>query len=191
LNKRRFVLLDRDGTVIVERHYLSDPEDVELLPGVVDGLKKFRALGFGILIVTNQSAVGRGYIDETRLAEIHARMNKLLENEGGSIDGIYYCPHHPDSQCDCRKPQNGLPLLAAKEHNFQPEESIVIGDKECDIELGHNINALTFLVLTGYGKKTAQNEEVKADFVVADLIEAANIIENQLKLSNGRMETVK
>jgi D-glycero-D-manno-heptose 1,7-bisphosphate phosphatase len=187
----RFVLLDRDGTIIVERHYLSSPEDVELLPGAAKGLRILKGLGLGIVVITNQSAIGRGYIDEARLAEIHLRMKILLESEGVILDGIYYCPHHPDVKCICRKPETGMPSLAAKEFDFKPEESFVIGDKECDIKLGQRIGAKTFLVLTGYGKKTALNDKVRADYIVADLDEAATAIQRQLKLPYEMLETEK
>ncbi len=176
MTKRRFVLLDRDGTIIVERHYLSDPEQVELLPGVISGLNKLHRLGLGLLVVTNQSAVGRGLINQAKLDEIHARMNKLLNDEDVALDGIYICPHHPDMHCNCRKPKTGLPELAAKDFDFNLNESFVIGDKECDIELGHNIGAETILVRTGYGHKTAMNTNTKAGYVVNNLDEAAQLI---------------
>lgn len=189
MTKQRFVLLDRDGTIIVERHYLSDPEQVELLPGVVSGLKKLHRLGLGLLVVSNQSAVGRGLIDQARLDEIHARMNKLLEDEGVVLDGIYICPHHPDNHCNCRKPNTGLPELAAKDFNFNLNESFVIGDKECDIELGHNMGAETFLVLTGYGRRTAMNDSIKAGYVVNNLDEAAHLIATLIGMNNKMQVT--
>src|SRR5271166_4576848 len=104
----RFVALDRDGTIIVERQYLSDPEAVELLPGAAAGLRTMRNLGLGLVVVTNQSAVGRGYFDLARLDEIHGRLRELLAGEDVTIDGIYVCPHTPEDGCRCRKP---LPIL--------------------------------------------------------------------------------
>jgi D-glycero-D-manno-heptose 1,7-bisphosphate phosphatase len=181
LKQRRFVLLDRDGTIIVERHYLSDPDGVEILPGASKGMKKFQNLGLGQLVITNQSAVGRGYLDEARLSEIHAKMIELLAQDGAAIDGIFYCPHLPEEGCDCRKPLTGMLKSAASEFDFKPEECFVIGDKDCDIELGRNLGATTFLVLTGYGKKTNVESTIKPDYVVADLDEAADTIENLLQ----------
>src|ERR1035437_229376 len=99
--KRRFVILDRDGTLIYERRYLSDPYQVELLPGIGNSLRKLRELGMGLIVVTNQSAVGRKYITSTRLDEIHARLKDLLLIENITLDGIYVCPHVPEDLCAC------------------------------------------------------------------------------------------
>lgn len=181
MNPRRFVLLDRDGTVIVERHYLSDPAGVELLPGAARGLRRMQELGLGLVVITNQSAIGRGYFDEARLDQIHARLCELLREEQVSLDGIYYCPHRPEDHCQCRKPESALPNRAARELGFNPSESLVIGDKECDIELGQRLGATTVLVLTGYGRETEAKKQVQPDFVVADLEEAASRIERLLQ----------
>ena len=181
MNPRRFVLLDRDGTIVVERHYLSDPAGVELLPGAARGLRRMRELGLGLVVITNQSAIGRGYFNEARLDQIHARLCKLLREEQVSLDGIYYCPHRPEDRCECRKPESALPSRAARELDFNPAESLVIGDKECDIELGKRLGATTFLVLTGYGRETAAHQRVRPDFVVAGLEEAASEIEYLLQ----------
>ncbi len=157
---RRYVLLDRDGTVIVERNYLSDPSQVELIPGAAEGLRSLSRMGLGLLIVTNQSGIGRGYFDDARLAEIHGRMCGMLADEGVVLDGIYVCPHTPEEGCDCRKPRTGLISQAAARHGFEPAEAFVIGDKACDIELGQRIGACTLLVRTGYG---AQYEKAEGD----------------------------
>jgi D-glycero-D-manno-heptose 1,7-bisphosphate phosphatase len=170
---RRFVALDRDGTINVECHYLSSPDQVELLPGAAAGLKALRDLGLGLVVVTNQSAVGRGYFDAARLNEIHDRLRELLRAEGVEIDGIYVCPHQPECACDCRKPLPGLLLQAAQEWGFEPARSLVIGDKPCDIELGQAVGATTILVRTGYGAEHEAAGTVRPDFVAADLIAAA------------------
>jgi len=179
MNKRRFVVLDRDGTIIVERHYLSDPELVELIPGVAAGLRKLRGLGLGLAIVTNQSAIGRGYFDLARLEAIHQRMNDLLAAEQVKIDGIYVCPHTPDDHCQCRKPLPGMLEQASRELHFDPKECFVVGDKPCDVELGQQFGATTFLVRTGHGERFVA-EGATADYVVADLSEAAQVIETIL-----------
>lgn len=180
MKSRRFVLLDRDGTLIVERHYLSDPTGVQLLPGAAKGLRKMRALGLGLVVITNQSAIGRGYLDEARLHKIHARMGELLQKESVFVDGIYYCPHLPDNNCQCRKPNLALPHRAACHLGFNVQDSFVIGDKECDIDMGQGLGATTLLVLTGYGKKTHAAQETRSDYVVADLDHAATLIERLL-----------
>jgi D-glycero-D-manno-heptose 1,7-bisphosphate phosphatase len=168
--ERRFIVLDRDGTIIEEREYLSNPTQVRLIPGVGTTLRELREIGFGLVVITNQSAVGRGFFDEARLAQVHQRLKDLLSREGVQLDGLYVCPHKPDDDCDCRKPKLGLLQKASNDLGFRLEDSIVIGDKACDIEMGHAAGALTFLVRTGYG---AQFEnEVAADFVVDDLAAA-------------------
>jgi D-glycero-D-manno-heptose 1,7-bisphosphate phosphatase len=166
---RRVALLDRDGTVVVERHYLADPEGVELLPRAAEGLRELRRLGFGLVVVTNQSGLSRGYFDRGRLGQIHAQMVQLLAAEDVHLDGIYVCPHLPEDACGCRKPRPGLVLQAAASLGFDPSASIVVGDKLCDIELGAAVGARSFLVRTGYGAQlAAQGEHVSAE-VVDDL----------------------
>jgi histidinol-phosphate phosphatase family protein len=174
---KRFVLLDRDGVLNRERYYLSDPADVELLPGVVPGLRMLRDLGLGLIVVTNQSGVGRGYFDQARLDAIHARLCQLLAEGGVTIDGIYVCPHRPEDACTCRKPAPELGYRAAAEHEFDPRSAFVIGDKSCDINLGKRLDATTILVETGYGAQTAADAAVLPDYLASDLLHAAQIIE--------------
>jgi histidinol-phosphate phosphatase family protein len=174
---KRFALLDRDGTLIVERNYLSHPDQVELLPGAIAGLRQMRQMGLGLVVVTNQSGIGRGFFDHRRLEEIHLRFQQLLAAEGVYLDGIYYCPHTPDDRCACRKPYTGLIQQAAAEFRFHPSDSFVIGDKPCDIELGKRVGAMTLLVRTGYGAEVAATDTVKPDSVVENLAEAAQVIQ--------------
>lgn len=171
---RRFVLIDRDGTVNVEKHYLSDPDQLQLIDGVGAALRRLSQAGFGIAIITNQSGIARGYFNRERLDQIHARLTQMLEAEGVRLDGIYICPHGPDDDCDCRKPLPGMAEQAMAEHGFDPKLSTVIGDKEVDVELGQAIGAATFLVRTGHGEKYAASS--KADHVVADLPAAVDIM---------------
>jgi D-glycero-D-manno-heptose 1,7-bisphosphate phosphatase len=175
------VLLDRDGTVNRERHYLSNPDDLELCPGAAAGLRRLQALGLGVVILTNQSAIGRGYFDPQRLALIHGRLQEMLAAEGIVVDGFYYCPHVPADACACRKPRPGMAVQAAKEHGFSLADSFVIGDKLCDVELAGAIGATSFLVLTGYGKREVSKPACRPDFVVEDLVAAAAIIEQRIR----------
>jgi D-glycero-D-manno-heptose 1,7-bisphosphate phosphatase len=174
---RRFVVLDRDGTVIVERHYLSEPDQVELLNGVGAALRRLRELGLGLVLVTNQSAIGRGFFDRSRLESIHRRLSDLLEAERVRLDGIYFCPHTPDDECACRKPQPGMIETAAVELDFDPRQCFVIGDNDCDVELGRRVGATTILVRTGHGAKVAAEAKAQPDYVVDDLAEGAQMIE--------------
>jgi D-glycero-D-manno-heptose 1,7-bisphosphate phosphatase len=173
---RRYVILDRDGTLIVERHYLSDPAQVELLPGTVKGLQLLAQFGLGLIMVTNQSGIGRGYFSKARLEEVHERVKELLAEHEILLDGIYVCPHVPEDDCPCRKPRAGLVAVAAAELGFDPSAGFVIGDKPCDIELGQAVRARTFLVRTGYGAKHEAEATTQADYVVDNILEAAEII---------------
>ncbi len=181
--RRRFVLLDRDGTIIVERDHLSSPEQVELLPNSAEGLRRLRKLGLGLVVVSNQSAIGRGLFDEARLEAIHRRLRELLKAEDIELDAIYVCPHPPDAGCPCRKPETGLVQQAAREYDFDPGQSFVVGDKECDIEMGRRIGAVTILVQTGYGAEVVARSATKPDYVENDLRASAVRIE---QLLNGK-----
>lgn len=181
MKRRRFVLLDRDGTMIEERHYLSDPAGVQLLPEAARGLRRMTELGLGLVAITNQSAIGRGYFDEARLNQIHDRLYELLREQQVSLDGLHYCPHLPEDHCECRKSEIALAMRAAQELDFDHRDSFVIGDKECDVEMGQRLGATTILVLTGYGHETDAKKRVRPDFVVADLSEAASAIERLLE----------
>ena len=172
---RGLLLLDRDGTVIVEKHYLSRPDQVELLPGVAEGLRQLRELGYALGIVTNQSGVGRGYYSERNVQAVHDRMCALLEAETVHIDGIWHCPHAPMEACACRKPATGMLDAAIAELGYLSSECTVVGDKECDIELGRNAGARSVLVRTGYGRMTEAARHCVPDLVVDDIRELAQL----------------
>lgn len=180
MTQRRFVVLDRDGTINVERQYLSDPSQMELIPRVAGALRQLAEMGLGLVVVTNQSAIGRGFFDEGHLGLIHQRLRELLEAERVYMDGIYVCPHRPENDCSCRKPRPGLLELAARELGFDPQTCFVIGDKACDIELGRGVGATTFLVRTGYGIQVAAENTLTPDYVVDDVWKAAQVIKRLL-----------
>lgn len=184
---KRFVLLDRDGTVIVDKHYLHDPDGVELLPGAVEGLKRMQDMGFGLALLTNQSGVGRGYFTEAFVNACNDRLVELLGEQGVVIDAIYYCPHTPEEQCHCRKPQTGMMIQASGELGFDPFEAYMIGDKEADVMLGKNSGAMAILVRTGKGAQEEATCGHKADHVVDDLRGAADVIEALRKKQDGQI----
>ncbi|MEO8696154.1 MAG: HAD family hydrolase, partial [Acidimicrobiales bacterium] len=175
------VVLDRDGTLNVEVHYLSHPDQVELLPGVVEGLQALRAAGCRLVVVTNQSAIGRGYFDEACLQTIHDRLQALLGEHGVTLDAIYHCPHIPEDGCQCRKPGTLLVEQAAAALDFDPTHVFVVGDKPCDIDLGRGLGATTLLVRTGYGSAHERSGDTSADFVVDDLRDASRVIIGRLR----------
>lgn len=178
---KRFVLLDRDGTIMADRHYLSDPAGVELLPGVAEGLRALRRLGLGLLLVSNQSGLGRGYFSEEDLWAVHQRLRQLLAAEGLHLDGAYYCPHAPEEYCACRKPAPGLVEQAAAAHGFDPGQCFVIGDKRADLELGRAVGAVSILVRTGQGRQQELLPGPAPQHVADDLQEAARIIARLLE----------
>lgn len=180
MDQARCVLLDRDGTIIQECHYLTDPNQIEFIPGAIRGLRRLRELGLRLVLLTNQSAVGRGYLNRSGLDKIHERLRLLLQAEGVRLDGIYFCPHTADDDCSCRKPRPGLVEQASKEMLFNPKNCFVIGDKACDIEMGRNIGATTLLVRSGYGAQVAIDGTASPEYIVNDLWGATLVIERLL-----------
>jgi histidinol-phosphate phosphatase family protein len=180
---RRFAVLDRDGTVIEERHYLSDPNQVELTNNAARGLRRLTEMDLGLVVITNQSGIGRGYFDQESLDSVNQRVCDLLEAEGIQLSGIYSCPHVPQDDCYCRKPRTGLLEKAAAELHFDPSTCFVIGDKASDIELGKRVGATTFLVTTGYGAQVAQDTTAAPDYTSGSLDEVAGLIQGILEPS--------
>jgi D-glycero-D-manno-heptose 1,7-bisphosphate phosphatase len=173
---RRFALVDRDGTISEEVDHLDDPEELELIPGSAAALRRLRALGLGLVVVTNQAQIGRGLLTEDRLTEIHERLTAMLAAEGAEVDAILHCPHAPEDGCECRKPGIGMARAAAARFDFDTREAFVVGDHASDMAMGRAIGAATFLVLTGHGTEEAANARDDADHVVADLAAAVDII---------------
>ncbi|HEY5312727.1 MAG TPA: HAD-IIIA family hydrolase [Pirellulales bacterium] len=173
---RRYVLLDRDGTINVDCDYLCDPHRLELIPEAAGGLRRLAGLGLGLVVITNQSGVARGLIRPEQLEAVHTRLGEMLDNEGIALDGIYACPHGPADGCGCRKPLTGLVEQAARELKFDPRQAFMVGDKASDIELGRRVGAITLLVRTGYGTETERAGLARADYVVDDLAQAAEAI---------------
>lgn len=173
---KRYVLLDRDGTIIFDKHYLHDPDGVELLPGAAEGLKHMMDKGFGLVVLTNQSGVGRGYFDEASVHACNSRLSSLLADHHVVIEGYYYCPHTPEDSCDCRKPAPGLAQQAVADLGFDPAEAYMIGDKAADMGIGKAIGAQTILVRTGKGSEQERKGCAQADVIVDDLKEAATVL---------------
>ena len=168
--------MDRDGTLIVEKNYLSDAGGAELLPHAAEALRRLRDANFGIAIITNQSGIARGYLDAGRLDAIHDRVRDLLAAEGASVDAVYVCPHHPDDGWACRKPGTALIEEAARDHDIDLQRSFIIGDNESDIACGKNSRLTSILVRTGYGATLEPTVGPVADFVADDLAEAVDWI---------------
>jgi len=155
----RAIFMDRDGTLCEEVGYVNHPERCWLLTRSAEAIRKVNESGFRAVVVTNQAGVARGYFEETMIGLVHERLRRLLAARGARLDGIYYCPHHPDvgeppyrQDCNCRKPRPGLLLSAAKDLGLDLPRCYVIGDTTKDIEMASRVNATGVLVLTGYGR---------------------------------------
>ena len=184
MKKRPGVFLDRDGTINEDFGYVVDPRRLVLLPKAAEGIKLLGEFGVPIVVVSNQSAVGRGYCTEEDVEEVNGALASLLEERGAKVDAFYYCPHHPEARipayrvaCPFRKPEPGMVLRAASEHGIDPRKSYVVGDMHSDVELGRRVKARTVLVLTGHGEETLEmvkrKEAPRPSFVAKDLVEAA------------------
>ncbi|HEY1187157.1 MAG TPA: HAD family hydrolase [Gemmata sp.] len=155
---REAVFLDRDGTLIEEVNYLSHPDQVRLIPGAAEAVRRLNDLGVLVVVVTNQSGVARGYFPESRVVEVHERLIALLAERGAVVDAFYFCPHHPKEgigvyrvTCGCRKPKPGMLLAAARDLGIDLAGSWMIGDKPCDAEAGLAAGCRALLVRTGHG----------------------------------------
>ena len=168
--------LDRDGTLVPDVGYTSDPDDVELFPGVAQALRTIAAAGYVLVVISNQAGVGRGLFDLTRAHEVMGRMRELLRREGVELDAIYLCPHRPDEGCACRKPGTALLERAADDLRLSLRDSVMVGDKWIDVAAGHRVGAMGVLVRTGYGREEESRfgeGERKPDAVCDDLKQVA------------------
>lgn len=171
------LFLDRDGVVVADRNYLSDPDQVEILPGVAETMIAAAAAGYLLIGVSNQSGIGRGRFTSEDLERVMIRMDQLLGHAGTGFDGFYYCPHAPAEGCECRKPAGGMFEEAAESCRWKQEKSWVVGDKASDVAFGRNRGLGSVLVLTGYGVKQ-ENEVIRrwkddSRVLVADDLPAA------------------
>lgn len=171
-NPDKVVVLDRDGTIVVDRNYLSDPEALQFAPEAEIGLRRMRDMGFRLVVITNQSGIARGYFSLSRLDEIHTRMRQMLDSIGVPVAGIYFCPHGPENDCECRKPKLGLMRLASEDLGFDASKTIVIGDKESDVEFGRRAGGLTIMI----AKARSVPVSAGADYIAENLKEAAEIM---------------
>jgi D-glycero-D-manno-heptose 1,7-bisphosphate phosphatase len=182
---RPAIFLDRDGTLNVDVGYLHALEQLELFPWTVDALRLLKRAGFALVVVTNQSGVAAGLIDEAFIDVAHLELQRRLEAEGAGIDRYYSCPHHPNGavekfriECRCRKPGPGMIEDAVRDLGIDPARSWVIGDKWLDVQLGQAVGARSILVRTGWGRlqeaKRPQGQHV--DAVCDNLMHAVSVI---------------
>ena len=186
---RRAVFLDRDGTVLEEAGYLDRLERLVFFPFAIDAIRLLNRAGFAVVIITNQSGVGRGIYEEEFVLRAHAVVDERVRGGGGRVDGFYYCPHHPNAEieryrmkCDCRKPGVGMLRNAAADLQLDLSRSFAIGDKWTDVQAGLASGGKGILVRTGYGRssETSPRHSVQPTFVADDLIAATAWILGQL-----------
>jgi len=188
---RPAIFLDRDGTVTEEIGYVSTAElhRFRFEKGVPEALRSLSAAGYRLVVVTNQSGVARGIFPASEVDAVHARLREMLADHGVALDGIYYCPHHPDPKavrvphllgtCDCRKPLPGMGLRAARELGIDLRRSWMIGDLPCDLRFAERLGCGSALVLTGHGRRTLAElhaEGGAAPLICANLADAAQRI---------------
>jgi len=182
---RPAVFLDRDGTIAEEVGYLNHASRFRMFPFVAAAIHRLNEAGLPVIVVTNQSGVGRGYFPESLVHTVNELMTQQLAEKGAAIDAIYYCPHISAENCSCRKPRTGMLDCAALEHALDLQRSFVVGDRYGDMELARNAGARSVLVRTGYGEGEltwrAARWPKQPDFVAEDLTQAADWILRQQK----------
>jgi D-glycero-D-manno-heptose 1,7-bisphosphate phosphatase len=190
--QRSAVFLDRDGTLIVEVGYLSNPDQLELFEGTAESVKRLNDAGVLSILVTNQSGVARGYFGEDTVNLLNQKLSNVLKEKGAYLDAMYYCPHHKKGiieeykkDCDCRKPKPGLINQAVNDFkDINLDKSYVIGDKACDIELARNAGCKGILLKTGYGTQVLNEpgeDYVQSDYIAEDIKDAVDWLLQDLK----------
>jgi D-glycero-D-manno-heptose 1,7-bisphosphate phosphatase len=168
------VFIDRDGTIMRDADYCSDPKQVKIFPGVPEALKRLKSKGFKLIIITNQSGIGRGLFSFDQYRAVEKEVLRQLGD--GPIDATYFCPDVPGQHSTYRKPAPGMIIEAAREHHIDLARSFLIGDKEIDAECGHNAGVRTIRVRTGFERDTTGST---ANWIADDLPAAAQIILDQ------------
>ena len=163
---RGFVIFNRDGTLIVERHYLFDPNQVKPIAG--EALGGLRQTGWGLITVTNEAGFGKGYFTLKEVEAVHDRIKELLEKDSAWLDDSFVCPHRPEEGRNCRKLEPCLVWKALAVHGFYPKARLAVAGKICDIELGKHMRAKTSLMRAGYGVKVERVEPRVPDYAIDD-----------------------
>lgn len=179
LKMSKFIILDRDGTIIEDKGYTHKIEDLKFLPDAINGLKQFRDAGYRFIVVTNQAGIARSILTTSQLNIFHNELIKQLRAEKINIEKIYHCPHHPQftGTCNCRKPGTEMVQKAAKDFGFNPANCIYIGDKDSDIELGKNCKGATVLIENDQYTTTSQSDFKAKNLKHAfELLKTAGII---------------
>lgn len=173
------IIFDRDGTLIVDKDYLSDPDGVEILENAETALKILNDLGYEFIVITNQSGIARGYYTIEDCRKVNDRLDDILKKSGIIIRKYYICPHHPEfsGKCSCRKPETGLLEEAIEEFDIDIERSLFVGDKCSDIICGQRKNIRSVMIMTGYGRQ--EQHKCKPDMKFETLLEFAEYIKSR------------
>lgn len=190
----RAVIIDRDGTLNVEKHYVHRIPDFEFLPGAVDALRRVTERGVEIHVVTNQAGIAKGLYGEDDFHRLNRHMLDDLGRQGVRIESVRYCPHHPQAlvpeyrrDCECRKPRPGMLSDILAERAYGRDEVVMIGDRNSDVDAGRRLGLVSYLVLTGYGHGEAS--DTSADHVVADLAAALDhVLSGRQALESGDVQ---
>ncbi len=173
---KKAVFLDRDGTVIVDRHYLSDPAGVELEHHAAAGLRAMAAAGYALIVVSNQSGIARGCFRHDDAIAVNGRTDELLRRENVTILDWFFCPHGENDGCSCRKPRPGLVEAATRKYDLDLSQSWVIGDKRSDVDLAAAIGAFGMLVTTGHGAEYGEWAKAAGVPICSDLLAASQVM---------------
>ena len=172
-----YVLIDRDGVINQDSdEFIKSPDEWHPIPGSLEAIALLNRHGYKVVVITNQSGLARGLFDRAMLEQIHTRMKRLTEQQGGKIDAIYFCPHGPDDHCACRKPSPGLLIDFGKEKAISLSGIPFIGDSLRDLQAGRAVGAQPLLVKTGKGKQTLDNNPDLNVSVFENLYDAAQFI---------------
>ena len=177
----KVVFLDRDGVISKDSpDHIKSWEEFHFLPKAKDAVKLLTDNGFNVIIITNQSVIARGMTSVEELEQMHSNTVKEIEKKGGRIVDIYYCPHHPDDGCNCRKPAPGMLLQAIKDHDIDPKKSFMVGDRMMDVKVGKKVGTRSIIIPSKLGLKEMKEEKnVKPDYIAKDLYDASEwIIKN-------------
>lgn len=170
----RAVFIDRDGTIAPDVHYCRRVEDFKLFPNVAEAIKLLNSSGFKVVVITNQSGIARGYFTEEILNRIHNKMKGNLAEIGAHVDAIYYCPHHPDENCECRKPK---PVFqAVNEFSLDLQQSFVIGDRLMDVQLAKTVGCKAIMIANDLGIRELENCSISPDYITSSFESAVRWI---------------
>ena len=180
------IFLDRDGTLNIDYGYVHEIDNFKFIDGAIDALRKLKKMGYMLVLVTNQSGIARGYFSEDQFLQLTEWMDWSLAEQDVDLDGIYYCPHHPEGKgeykedCDCRKPKPGMLLQAIKELKIDPTQSIMVGDKVEDLKAGIGAK-VKMNVLVRTGKPVTEEGERVADYVLDSIVDLPRIVKRLKK----------